>query len=302
MANEKRAEGWELTPEDENYPSSLRDMEHPPERIYGVGSQQILSSACLAIVGARRPTPYGSAVAAMAGRIAAESGITVVSGGALGCDSAAARSALNTGGKTIVVSGVGADQVYPPSSKDVFKRAVKEGGAVVSLVPWGTPPQIWSFPKRNEIIAALSTAILVCEAGERSGTASTAMAGIDIGREVYAFPGSIFSPESRGSNNLIRDGATIIASEEDLETVVSREYGVLRLVREEVATPRSRLMSALIASPMRAGELADKLGMEPVEMMRILSDYEIAGVVRHLPDGRYAPTQEVLLGQGRMEV
>ena len=301
MARSLVDSGWELSCEDADYPNNLRDLESPPSRIYGMGDPKALSGKCLAVVGARRATPYGLAAAAMAGRIAAESGVTVVSGVAMGCDVAATRSALDAGGRTIVVSGVGADQVYPKSSRDVYERAVRQGGAVVSLMPWGAQPQVWAFPKRNVIIAALSSAIVVSEAGQRSGTSSTAMAGIDLGREVYAIPGSIFSPESRGSNNLIRDGATIISSEEDLETLVSREFGVLRLVREEVATPRNRILSALVASPMRAADLADRMGDEPLEMLRKLSEYEVAGMVTRLPDGRYAPTKEMLLGQDRIE-
>lgn len=287
---------WELTQQDERYPRRLDDMCDAPERIYGCGDPAVLDTMCLAVVGARRATPYGLAVAKLAGRIAAESGITLVSGGAMGCDAAAARGALDAGGKTIVVSGVGADAVYPHRSSDVFARARSGGGAVISLEPWGTPPQRWAFPRRNRIIAALSTAILVSEAGQRSGTASTAMAGIEMGREVYAVPGSIFSPESAGSNALIRDGAHIIANEVDLEMLISRDFGVLRLVSERPATPQGRVLSALIACPMRPEELASSLGEDLLELNLMLADYETRGVVERLLDGRYAPTQETLLG------
>ncbi|MDO4405149.1 MAG: DNA-processing protein DprA [Atopobiaceae bacterium] len=287
---------WELHLQDEDYPQSVKQMEEPPEVLYGRGDVTSLSGMCLAVIGARKATPYGLAVASMAGRIAAESGITLVSGGAMGCDAAAARGALDAGGKTIVVAGVGADCVYPRSSADVYARAPVQGGAVISLAPWGTEPQRWAFLKRNTIIAALSRAVVVSEAGARSGTTSTAMAAISLGREVYAVPGSIFSPESLGANNLIRDGANIIASESDLEMLISRDFGVLRLVREEIATPRGRVLSALVASPMRADDLANHLGMQPLEMLRILSDYEVAGAVVRLPDGRYAPTEQTLLG------
>lgn len=292
--------GWELTPESDLYPSRLQEMEHPPEVLYGRGDPELLQTMCLAVVGARRATPYGLAVAEMAGRIAAESGITVVSGGAMGCDASAARGALRAGGNTIVVSGVGADRVYPKPSTDVFEAAASGRGAVISLEPWGTHPQPWAFPKRNVVIAALSTAVLVSEAGQRSGTTSTALAAIELSREVYAAPGSIFSPESTGANELIRDGAHIVTSESDLEMLISRDFGVLRLVREEVATPRGRLLSALTASPMRPDDLANYLGMEPFELVRILSDYEVAGVVRRLPDGRFAPTEDALLGRARI--
>lgn len=291
---------WELTPDQELYPPMLNDLEHPPSVLYGRGNPEVLHEMCLAVIGARKATPYGLTIASMAGRIAAESGIVLVSGGAMGCDAAAARGALDVGGRSVVVSGVGADLVYPKSSTDVYARSVANGGAVISLVPWGTTVRPAYFPQRNVIIAALSRAVLVAEAGQRSGTTSTALAAGGLGREIYAAPGSIFSPESQGANNLIRDGAHIIASEVDLEMLISRDYGVLRLIQEEHTTPRSRMLSALIANPMRPDDLANYLGMEPIEVVHILTDHEIAGVVMRLPDGRYAPTQEAYLGRGRM--
>lgn len=287
---------WEIGPKDEVYPESLRAMEEPPEVLYGVGDVSVLNTMCLAVIGARLATPYGLSVASMAGRIAAESDITLVSGGAMGCDAAALRGALDAGGRTIVVSGVGADCIYPKSSTDVFTRCPKQGGAIIALAPWGAPVQKFAFLERNTIIAALSRALLVSEAGQRSGTTSTAMAAAELGREIYAAPGSIFSPESQGANALIRDGASIVASEHDLEMLISRDYGVLRLMQEGPATPRGRVLSALIASPMRADDLANHLGYQPLEMLRILADHEVAGAVVRLPDGRYAPTQQTLLG------
>ena len=288
---------WDLHIGDEAYPQSLREMKAPPEVIHGVGCVDALSTMCLGVIGARLATPYGMATASMAGRVAAESGITLVSGGAMGCDVAALRGALDAGGKAIVVSGVGADRVYPKSSRDVFERAPRQGGAVIALAPWGAQVHKFAFLQRNTIIAALSTALVVCEAGQRSGTTSTALAATEMGREVYAVPGSVFSPESQGANALIRDGAHIICSESDLELLISRDFGVLRLVQERPASPRGRVLSALVASPMRADDLANHLAMKPLELLRILADYEVAGAVRRLPDGRYAATEETLLGQ-----
>ena len=165
---------WELTPEDDAYPPSLLDLDPTPPVLYGRGDPRVLCAPCLSVIGARRATPYGIAVAEMAGRVAAECGVVVVSGGALGCDSAAGRAALEAGGRTVVVSGCGADMVYPASSADVYKGAVATGGAVVSLERWGSPPRRYAFPKRNSIIAALSSCLFVTEAGMRSGTMSTA--------------------------------------------------------------------------------------------------------------------------------
>lgn len=286
---------WELALADELYPDRLKEMDDAPKTLYGSGDPEVLSTMCLAVIGARKATPYGLAVASMAGRVAAESGITLVSGGARGCDAAAARGALDAGGKTIVVSGVGADRFYPQASRDVYERALAQGGAVVAIVPWGTDPLPFNFPRRNRVIAGLSTAVLVCEAGARSGTTSTALAAIEIDREVYAAPGSIFSPYSQGANNLIRDGANIVTCEADLEMLISRDFGVLRLVRDEIATPRGRVLSALVASPLRIDDLAHYLGETPLDTMRKVAELEVQGAVERLPDGRYVASEQTLL-------
>lgn len=295
-----QGERWEIAPEDVAFPDMLCDMDKVPSVIRGIGDASVLKTPCLSVIGARRATPYGLAVASMAGRIAAESGITLVSGGAMGCDAAALRGALDAGGRAVVVSGVGPDKVYPASSTDVFERAPQSGGAVIALAPWGSNVHRFAFLERNVVIAALSRATLVSEAGQRSGTLSTALAAAQMGRQVYAVPGSIYSPESIGANGLIRDGASIVTSEADLEMLISQDYGVLRLVQDEVATPRNRVMSALVASPMRPDDLANHLGISPLEMLRILADCEVGGEVKRLPDGRYAASQEALLGRGRM--
>ena len=257
--DEATSERWELTPEDGEYPHQLLDLERPPKRLYGIGSREVLSTRSLAVIGARRATPYGIAVAEMAGRIAAECGITVVSGGALGCDAAALRAAQRAGGATIVVPGTGADQVYPASSRDVFE------------------------------------ALMVAEAGERSGTSSTADCASSLGRTIYAVPGSIFSPESVGANRLIVDGALPIVSEEDLEMRISLDFNVMRLLSGGGSREFDRVLSALVAMPMRTDDLANRLGENPLELLMKMAELEASGVVTRLPDGRYAPSKETLL-------
>ena len=287
---------WELSPDDEEFPQSLHDLEPVPETLYGRGDPKVLQGPCLSVIGARRATPYGIAVAEMAGRVAAESGIVVVSGGAMGCDCAAGRAALEAGGKTVVVSGCGADMVYPASSADVYAGAVATGGAVISLERWGSPPRRYAFPKRNAIIAALSTCLFVTEAGMRSGTMSTADVAVELGRKVYGIPGSIFSPLSAGTNWLISEGARVICDEASLEAAISLDYGRLRFSdapgrREDLG----RVLSALVASPSRADDLAARLGENIITVLSALSDYEATGVVTKLPDGRYAPTSAFYL-------
>lgn len=290
---------WVLTKGDGAWPQALNDLEDPPERVFGIGSRDVLRESCISIIGARRASPYGLSVARLAGRVAAECGIVVVTGGAMGCDVTAARAALDAGGKTIVVTGTGADVTYPRSSEDVFARAVTQG-AVVSLENWGQTPRRYAFPKRNRIIAALSQSILICEAGLRSGTFSTALAAGQMGRDLYAVPGSIFSPESMGANQLIAEGAHIIASEIDLEQRISLDFGMLRMVGEGVPRQEGRILSALMSEPTRPDDLARYLAEPVTSILVALSDYEGAGMVKRLPDGRYSLSESAYLARDRM--
>ena len=279
---------------DEAYPASFHALECPPEVIHLLGDPAVLEGDHLSVIGARKATPYGLATSAMAGRIAAECGITVVSGGALGCDSASLRAAHAAGGKTIVVSGVGADLIYPASSRDVFENALADGGAIVSLTPWGQDARKWSFLERNPIIAALGGALFVCEAGQRSGTSSTAEAAAKMGKRVYAVPGPIFSPQSMGTNRLIADGAAIVCCEQDLETMLALDFGSLRVAEEGSTRPEGRVLSALLAMPMRPDDLAVALGEDPLTVVKTLTDYELRGGGGRLWDGRYSPTESYL--------
>lgn len=280
------------------YPPALEELHTPPELVNGIGDPEVLQTPCISIIGARRATPYGLSIAAMAARVSAECGVTVVSGGAMGCDAAAARAALLAGGKTVVVSGCGADMVYPASSQDVFDGAIERGGAVISVERWGQGPRRYCFPKRNALIAALGKILIVTEAGSGSGTMSTADAAVDLGRTVYAIPGSIFSPNSSGTNGLLAEGARVIPDEKTLETAISLDYGVLRFSDAATRKDRGPVLSALTASPMRPEELSRALNEDVLTTLRTLSDYEIRGLVVRLPDGRYSPSEDYYLGRG----
>lgn len=282
-----------LQREDELFPEALRGQATRHIRaLYGMGDLTVLGMDSISIVGARRATPYGMAIAEMCGRIAAESDICVVSGGAMGCDHAACRAAIDAGGRAVIVSGCGADVVYPRSSADIFRDAVESGGAVISLEPWGREPRPFAFPKRNVVIAALSPVLVVTEAGERSGTMSTANAALELDRTIYAVPGSVFSPTSQGTNRLIAEGALPICSEVDMEMRISMDYGVMRVVMEGVPSQMGDVISALVASPARPDELATRLGRDVLTLLRTLADYESRGIVEHLADGRYSLTKE----------
>ena len=283
---------------DECYPELVAELEDPPD-LYVAGNPEVLTGSTISIIGARIATPYGLAVAELAARVSAESSLVVVSGGARGCDHAASRAALDSGGSTIIVSGVGADLIYPPESADVFIEAREGGGAVISLEPWGTEVRRYQFPKRNRIIAALSRATFVAEAGLRSGTTSTAEAACALGRTLYAVPGSIFSPTSSGTNKLIADGATIICDERDLEQAIASDYGFVRGIVHREGLPRGEVLSALFASPSRAPELAERLNQDVLTLINTLAEYEVLGLVTKLPDGRYAASRDAYLSHNR---
>lgn len=289
---------WELRLGEDGYPSRLMDLSNPPQVLYGRGDPGCLEGAYLGVVGARRATPYGLAIASMAGRVAAEGGVGVVSGGAMGCDASAQRAALERGATVVVVSGVGADCVYPEVSRDVFERTVAQGGAVISAERWGAPPRRYAFPKRNALIAALCRSLVVTEAGYRSGTLSTADAAIELGRSVYAIPGSIFSTNSRGTNMLISEGAQILWDEQSLVNAIALDYGFL-VMRSEDVEEADPVMVALLGSPLRPEELAQALGQNVLACMRLLADYEARNLVERLPDGKYSPSQAYLLGNNK---
>lgn len=280
------------------YPDSLHQLERPPEHLFCRGNRALLKSPCISIVGARRPTPYGLAIAELAAGIAALHGLTVVSGGAMGCDSAAQREALRLGGSIIIVSGCGADRIYPRTSSDLFCAADGDKALVVSLEKWGQEPRRYAFPKRNVIIAALSPCLIVTEGTHRSGTMSTAEAALQLNRALYAIPGSIFSAYSAGTNALIRDGASMICDAASLEVVIALEYGDLVHGQEMPdGSEKKRIhpaLYALIASPERPQVLADRLGIHVLDILKMLTDFETQGLIERLADGRYSPTKALL--------
>lgn len=290
-------DGWEIRRGEKGWPPAFEELAQPPEVIYGRGNPEALLGLGVAVVGARRATPYGLAIAQMAARVAAECGAAVISGGAMGCDHAAATGALRAGGTSVIVSGTGADVVYPTSSEDIFSGSLANGGAVISAEPWGTRPRRWAFPKRNALVAALGRVLVVTEAGVRSGTLSTADAAAELGRAVYAIPGSIFSPTSVGTNRLIAEGARAIPDERSLELSLSLDLGVARLPVGGERGPMGPVLSALMASPARPDELAAQLGEDVLALLRTLTDYEARGIVERCADGRYSPSRSWLLGQ-----
>ncbi len=297
-----------ISEKDDLYPPQLLESAHRPRRLYVLGDPEALLAPSVAIVGARKATPYGIACAELSARVAAEMGVSVVSGAAIGCDQASQREALRRGGRVVAVLGSGANVVYPKSARGMLETVLKQGGAVVSLQPWDAPPVRWAFVRRNAVIASLARLLIICEAGMPSGTFSTAQSATEAGREVLVFPGSVFSPNSTGSNYLIASdtNAMPIWDEKCLEIALSRNFGRecnLVLHSEGAARPEAggapaeranenRVLEALDAYPVAPGMLAMQLGMDPVELMRLLGRLEMRGCVSRLVDGRYSLTKD----------
>lgn len=290
---------WELRRGDSGYPECLLESLRPPRVLYGIGDPSLLRSG-LAVIGSRDCSPYGSSCARLFAGWAAEQGVVVVSGAATGCDHAAHRAAIDAQGSTVAVLGGGADVDYPRSSAGIL-RTIRAQGCVVSEQPWGTGPRPWMFPERNRVIAALSAALLVVEAGKPSGTFSTADHAANIGRPVLVVPGSIFFDGCTGCNSLLRQGATPITEVSDLADEL-RDVGLLvsscttfpdvRSSLDGLSASERRLASALLADPMRPDDAAYALGMDLVAVARLLTALERAGAVRRYPDGRYGPCRQ----------
>src|SRR2546426_4344899 len=259
-----------------------------PARLHTRGRWPPPDGPRVAIVGSRRPSPYGEAVAEQLAADLARAGVIVVSGLALGCDAAAHRGALVGGGVTIAVMGTGVDIVYPAAHFQLAEEILAAGGALVSQFADGTAPRRHNFPARNQTMAALSDAVVVVEAVQGSGALITAEAALDLHKEVMAVPGSIFSPLSVGTHALIRDGAGLVQNARDILAAL----GVGREVLDDPLKPPKRLGFELLGErdgilihlsdvlTVSAAELARKLHLPVAEVLGRLTSPEVDGAGR----------------------
>jgi DNA processing protein len=247
----------------------------------------------VAVVGSRKPSPYGEAVAERLASDLAARGVIIVSGLALGVDAAAHEGALAAGGCTIAVLGTGIDVIYPAGNSELATRIVAEGGALVSQFADGSPPQRGHFPKRNWTLAQLSDLVVVVEASERSGALITAEAALAMDLDVMAVPGSIFSPLSVGCHQLLRDGAGLVQNARDVLAALGRTGEVLddplrppeRLHLKPPAGPDAMINHLSDSLPLSAGEVARKLGLPFAEVLGRLTAMELEGAVKRWGDG-----------------
>jgi DNA processing protein len=205
-----------LTPEDEAYPARLLEIYDPPPVLWVRGNVSLLNRAGIAIVGTRHPSPYGSGMAEVLGRDLARRGVVVMSGMARGVDTSAHKGALDAGGPTVAVWGTGIDVIYPKENKRLAEQIVAQGSTIVSEFPLGTFPAPQNFPIRNRTLSGMSVGVLVVEAAEYSGTRITARCALEQGRDVYAVPGNVTNKNAWGPNTLIKQGAKLTATWEDI--------------------------------------------------------------------------------------
>lgn len=208
----------EISIESKEYPEQLREIYDAPLKLYVLGNKEILKQSSIAIVGARKATEYGKEVALQFSKDLSKNGINIISGLALGIDTCAHLGTLypDSIGKTIAVLGSGLDEIYPKQNISLARKIIQMGGCLISEYPLGAKPEKMHFPKRNRIISGLSKGVLIVEASEKSGSLITADFALEQGRDVFAVPGNISSSTSVGTNNLIKQGAKLVTSYEDI--------------------------------------------------------------------------------------
>ncbi len=310
MKRTAEAGGILLTPEDAEYPERLREIYDPPTVLWIRGDVRLLSRPGIAVVGTRQPSPYGAGMAELLSRDLANRRLVILSGMARGVDTAAHKGAIEAGGKTVAVWGTGIDVIYPKENKKLAEQIVATGGAIVSEYPLGTFPAPQNFPIRNRILSGMSVGVLVVEAAEYSGTRITARCAMEQNRDVYAIPGNVTNKNAWGPNTLIKQGAKLTATWEDvwedlpseirllLEDELaaagpgeSKAKGTASLFNDKPLPEHERIVFERLRhdESTQLDELIERLEAElgSAEIFTALFELELAGRVRQLPGKNY---------------
>lgn len=278
-----------LTLADDLYPKALLEISDPPPMLYAKGRLELLSKPAIAIVGSRNATPQGLINAEEFARALSECGYCIVSGLALGIDGAAHRGALQGSGSTIAVVGTGLDIVYPARHRQLAHEIAAQG-LVVSEFPLGTASMAQNFPRRNRIISGLSLGCLVVEAHLQSGSLITARLAAEQGREVFAIPGSIHSPVSKGCHQLIRQGAKLVDSLQHILEELGGTGASLPPGSSEKISAADPLLDQMGFDPVSIDMLIERSGLTSTSLSSMLLFLELEGKVTSLPGGRYQRT------------
>ena len=284
---------------DSNYPARLRMITDPPPLLYLKGEIRQEDEKAVAIVGSRSTSDYGRRVARDLCRGLASFGFTVVSGMARGIDGTAHETALNAGGRTLAVLGSGVDCVYPAEHDKLYQR-ISENGAVISEFPMGTRPLAFNFPARNRLISGLSLGVVVVEATEKSGSLITAGLALEQGREIFAVPGEVGSSRSRGAHRLIRQGAKLVETVDDIIEEIAPQL-VARGGKAQSAPKPSlpqnlgdesqKIFSLFQERALQIDEVIESSGYSPSRVLEILLELELDGYIKQLPGKKYTTQQ-----------
>ena len=294
--NQIQEQGIEvLTWDDEEYPTRLREYPNSPPILYLKGSLIPADSWSVAIVGTRRATSYGRQIANETARTLVQNGVTIVSGLARGIDGVAHQAALDAGGRTIAVLGSGVNRIYPPEHRQLANRIIANG-AIISDYPLGTEPEAYNFPPRNRIISGLSMATVVVEAGIRSGALITANFAAEQGSDVFAVPGPVTAPQSKGTNRLIRDGAFPLLDPKEilevLEMTMITEHRTARSVLP-ANTLEAQIFGILDFEPVHVDEIRVRSTLPIEQVISTLAIMELKGLVRQVGGMRYSAVREI---------
>ncbi len=292
-----------LTWDEAAYPNRLKQIDQPPPVLYVRGEILDEDTWAVAIVGTRRMTVYGRQVAEELGAFLAQRSITMVSGLALGVDSAAHAATLRAGGRTLAVLGSGVDRIYPPENERLAAKIIERGALISDYAP-GTPPNSVNFPPRNRIISGLSLATIVVEAGESSGALITASFAADQGREVLAVPGNINAPQSKGANRLIQQGARPLLKPEDileaLQLELVNEHRQARTILPADAL-EACVLQVLSSQPQHVDEIGHQSGLSIDKVSATLTLMELKGMVRQVGGMNYVAVRESRASYGTEE-
>jgi DNA processing protein len=286
-----RVEGnYVVTWDDPLYPQALLNTSEAPPVLYAKGRLELLNKPSVAIIGSRNCSGQGANTARSFAREVSDAGLTIVSGLALGIDAAAHEGALDGQASTVAVLGTGIDRVYPARNLDLAHR-IAERGVMISDYPLGTPPVPINFPRRNRIISGLSKGVLVVEASLGSGSLITAKIAAEQGREVFAVPGSIHSPFSKGCHKLIKEGAKLTESVLDLLSELNWAARTAVPAPAVANVPASRILDIMGFHPISVDEMCAALKMGPESIAAELLSLELDGIVETLPGGKYLRKQ-----------
>jgi DNA processing protein len=287
-----------LTWLDDTYPQRLKEIEQPPPVLYLRGEFTAEDDWAVAIVGSRRVTPYGRQVTEEIASFLAASGVTVVSGLARGVDALAHKAALKAGGRTLAVLGSGVDRIYPPENRALAEQIFEQGAVLSDYAP-GTPPEASNFPPRNRIISGLSMGVVVVEAGKTSGALITAEFAAEQGREVFAVPGNILAPQSKGTNKLIQQGALPLLSADDIMQALNlTRVGQHKAARKALPANdvEAKLLDAMSEMPQHVDEIRNQTGLPVEKVSATLVMMELKGMVRQVGSMQYVAIREVQSG------